>query len=205
MSGCKSDNECTGALCSGGSSERGVDNPEPEIVVTPNTSSPIGAKNYLQINNTYSSLTNIPTNEEVVLSEFNAVITQLPTTSNPEALNGFNHIAQTRLAFAYCNQYVDENESDYAGLSNDAAIRSLLDNMVDLDVDNNSAHQTFYQNLMDIMNDTDQLLGDTVVSEEPEETTELEVGVVDVMDERTKKLFKMSCAALLASSYVSMM
>lgn len=160
--------------------------PPGPIVVQNSGTTPIAAKNYLQINNTFSKKTGISTSHPAVISEYNAILMQLPTTSDPTSLNGFNQIAQTRLAFAYCNEYVEEKWSDYSSLSNGIAIKLLLDNMVDVDVDNNSAHAELYANLMSIMSDEDNLLSGTASSNK-------------------EKLFKMSCAALLSSSYVSML
>lgn len=160
--------------------------PTGPIVVQNSAPTVIAAKNYLQINNTFSKKTGISTSHPDVISEYNAILMQLPTTSDPTSLNGFNQIAQTRLAFAYCNEYVDEKWSDYSSLSNGDAIKLLLDNMVDVDVEGNTAHGQLFSNLMAIMSDEDNLLTGTASSNKEE-------------------LFKMSCAALLSSSYVSML
>jgi len=156
------------------------------IVVQSSASTPISAKNYLQINNTYSKKTGIATSNDNVRSEYNAIIMQLPTTSDPASLNGFNQIAQTRLAFAYCDEYAQQNWSDYSSLSNGDAIKLLLDNMVDVDVANNEAHGELYAEMMAIMSDEDNLLTGEASSNK-------------------EKLFKMTCAALLSSSYVAML
>lgn len=147
----------------------------------------IAAKNYLQINNTYASLTGVATDEPAVLEEYQAILMQLPTSNNPEALNGFNQIAQTRLGFAYCDQYVDNNLALYQDLEASSAIKLLLDNMIDVDIDNNPDHANLYQHLMHIRNDSDDLIGES-------DSVQSQI-----------KLFKMSCAALLASSYVTLM
>lgn len=168
------------------SSSSGPNTPDGPIVVEPLSATPIASKNYLQISNTFAKKTGISPGDQDILSEFNAIIMQLPTTSSPESLNGFNQIAQTRLAFAYCDKYVENEYGDYSSLSNADAIKKLLDNMVDVDLDNNQAHQDLYGHLMAIMSDEDNLVAGSGETER-------------------KKLFKMSCAALLSSSYVAML
>ena len=147
----------------------------------------IASKNYLQINNTYSTVTGVPTDQALVLSEFKAIQMQLPTTSNPEALNGFNQIAQTRLAFAYCNEYIDNKIGDYSPLPDSNAIDLMLNNFIDVDVINNPAHVALKTNIMAIMSDADALVDDGNVTS------------------KRRKLLKMSCAAILSSSYVTML
>lgn len=147
----------------------------------------IASKNYLQINNTFSTVTGVATDDTSVLSEFKAIQMQLPTTSNPEALNGFNQIAQTRLAFAYCNQYIENKIADYSALPDSGAMDLMLNNFIDVDVVNNPAHVELKTNLMAIMSDVDGLVVDANATS------------------KKRKLLKMSCAAILSSSYVTML
>lgn len=166
----------------------GPSEPSGPIVVQSIDATPLASKNYLQISNTFSKKTGISTGDPDILSEFNAILMQLPTTSDPTSLNGFNQIAATRLAFAYCDKYADANyDSEYQSLSDADAIKKLLDKMVDVNLDENEAHQALYENIMKIMSDEDSLVDDGNPSSKRE------------------KLFKMSCAALMASSYVSML
>jgi hypothetical protein len=122
--------------------------PSGPIVVQSSASTPIAAKNYLQINNTFSKLTGVPTSQSNVRAEYNAIIMQLPTTSDVTSLTGFNQIGGTRLAFAYCNEYVEDKWTDYSSLSNGDAIKLLLDRMVDVDIDNTPAHAELYGHMI---------------------------------------------------------
>ena len=145
-------------------------------------SSGIAAKNFAQINNTFSSLTGISAGD--VAGEYALIQMQLPSSSNPEALNGFNQIASTRLAFAYCDPYID-GRSDLVAMSNDAAIDNLVDGFIDVSR-SNPDHQVLYNNLSAIMNDEDSLINDGNANS------------------KKTKLLKLSCTAILASSYVTL-
>lgn len=146
--------------------------------------SSIAAKNFLQINNTFSSLTGVPAGN--VASEYEALKMQLPSTSNPESLNGFNQIASTRLGFLYCDEYID-GRTDLTSLTNEQASRNLIEGFIDADIENNEEHSNLYSNVLAIMNDEDNLIDDND-------------------DNRKKvKLLKLSCTALLASSYVTLL
>lgn len=146
--------------------------------------SELAAKNFLQINNTYSTLTGVSTGE--VATEYENLKMQLPSTSNPESLNGFNQIASTRLGFLYCDKYIDKRD-DLVKASNAEAARNLIEGFVDVDIDNNEDHQALYQNVMAIMNDDDELINDG-----------------NATGKKTK-LLKLSCTAILASSHVTLL
>lgn len=153
------------------------------------TTSDLAIKNFLQVNNTYSKLTGISPNEGDILDEYQAIQLQLPSSTDPKTLNGFNQIASTRLAFAYCNEYIDANEDDYkmsSTESNRNELISLSQKFVDFDFNNNNDHKTFLTNLEAILSDEDELVNDANA------------------ERKKKKLLKMSCAAILSSTYVTM-
>lgn len=153
------------------------------------TTSDLAIKNFLQVNNTYSKLTGISPNEGDILDEYQAIQLQLPSSTDPKTLNGFNQIASTRLAFAYCNEYIDANEDDYnlnSAESNRTELISLSHKFVDFDFNNNNDHKNFLTNLEAILSDEDELINDGNA------------------ERKKKKLLKMSCAAILSSTYVTM-
>lgn len=154
------------------------------------TEKALANKNFLQINNTFSKLTGISPDQGNVLSEYQAIQLQLPSSTDPETLNGFNQIASTRLAFAYCDQYIEANQGNYdfsTADTNDAELKAMVLNFVDMDFDNNSEHQEFLTNLHAILSDEDELVNDGNFSREK------------------RKLMKMSCAATLSSTYVTLL
>ncbi len=147
-------------------------------------SSGVAAKNFAQINNTYSSLTGISMGDEDINSEYALIKTQLPSTSKPESLNGFNQIASTRLAFAYCDKFIDKR-SDLLSLNNNDALKNLIEGFIDVDL-SKPEHSNMYSHLQSIMNDDDSLINDGNATS------------------KKRKLLKLSCTAVLASSYVTL-
>ncbi len=119
-----------------------------------------------------------------IANEFAAINTQLPSTSNPNSLNGFNQIASTRLAFAYCDEFVD-GRADLVGMNNQSAINNMLDGFIDID-QTNPDHQVLVSELMSIMSDEDSLINDGNATS------------------KKAKLLKLSCTAILSSSYVTL-
>lgn len=156
---------------------------------TAQTNSDVAIKNFLQVNNTYSKLTGVSPDRGDIIDEYRAIQLQLPSSTDPKTLNGFNQIASTRLAFAYCDEYVDENEADFdfsSASTNRAEVEAMSLKFGDFDFVNNSDHREFLNNLEAITNDDDDLVNDNNFAREK------------------RKLMKMSCAAVLSSTYITM-
>lgn len=153
------------------------------------TKGAVANKNFLQINNTYSKLTGIAPDRGIIEDEYAAIMMQLPSSTNPETMNGFNQIASTRLAFAYCNHYIDDNEADYDfgdNSLNSSELKAMTLKFVDMDFDDNPEHASFLSHLQAIMSDEDGLVNDGNAAR------------------KKRKLLKMSCAAVLSSTYVTL-
>jgi hypothetical protein len=142
----------------------------------------VAAKNFAQINNTYASLTGV--NMRVASSDYAAIKGQLPSTSNPSSLNGFNQIASTRLAFTYCENYIGSG-SPYMAMDNTTAIKGLIDQFIDIKLDEGDHDQMLTQ-LKAIMNNDDALISDNNSTSKKE------------------KLLHLTCTAILSSSYVTL-
>lgn len=140
-------------------------------------------KNYHQINNTYSQLTGVSTADSDVLSTFNSIKVQLPTTNDPKSINGFNQIAFLRLAFVYCDKYIDARGSELLSKGNEAIVQDLIDEFIYLDAVKNPKDREFKEGLISIINNEDNFLP-----------------AGPNMKERASK---MVCASLLASAYVT--
>ena len=156
--------------------------------VTPKS---VAAKNFLQINNTYSSLTGIKGDyrvegSETISDRYELMKMQLPSSSNPESLNGFNQIASTSLAFLYCDPFIDQKE-ELQSLSNEEASKKLIESFIDADFDNEEEHKNLYDNVLAILDDEDSLIDDNNSAR------------------KKLKLLKLSCTAVLSSSYVTLL
>ncbi len=152
----------------------------------------VAAKNFTQINLTYSNLTKVPTYNESVLAEYKAIELQLPASTDPESLNGFNQLSSTRLAFAYCDVFLDKGEVYGMFSSNSADVNSkvMINLFADLDFDNNEAHQEFKSHVVEILNNRGI------------DSTGTNVQLIQVSNK--KSLLKLGCAAVLSSSYLTL-
>jgi len=151
----------------------------------PVDTSGVATKNFSQLNNSYSTLTGI--SMALVNDEYQSLKMQLPSTNDVQSLNGFNQISSTRLAFSYCNMFINsKNVSIFTSDTNEQLIQNLLDDIVDVDIQGNPEHTELYNHLLDIMTDVDQLIVDGNSAN------------------KKRKLLKLSCTAILASSYVTL-
>lgn len=146
-------------------------------------SSGVAAKNFAQINNTFATLTGIPMGD--ISAEYELIKMQLPSTGSLESLNGFNQIASTRLAFAYCDGFIDLRP-DLSAMENDIAVTNLIDGFIDINPSTNDEHKIMFNELMAVMNNDDSLINDNNAAN------------------RKVKLLKLSCTAILTSSYVTL-
>jgi hypothetical protein len=150
----------------------------------------IGVKNYLQINNTFSQMTGVSSTETDVKNEYESVYVQLPSTSNPSSVSGFNQIATIRLAFAYCDKYIASKYSSlYASnrLNPETQAKVMIDEFIDIDYENNPNDKNFLSDVVGIMENADSIVTGTITT-----TT------------NNQKLLKLSCTSILSSSYVTM-
>ena len=72
-------------------------------------------------------------------------------------------------------------------MDNEEASKNLIEGFIDADIVNNEDHKGLYTNVLAIMNNDDTLINDSNQTN------------------RKKKLLKLSCTALLASSYVTLL
>jgi hypothetical protein len=63
----------------------------------------VGIRNYLQINATFSTLTGVPTTNDVVAGAFANVKTQLPSGNNIKTFSPSVQVGISKLAAAYCD------------------------------------------------------------------------------------------------------
>lgn len=161
-------------------------------LVTNTASAGIAAKNFTQINLTYSNLTGVPTYTESVLEEYKAIELQLPSSTDPVSLNGFNQLSSTRLAFAYCDVYMDKPDVMAQYPTSDAVTnaKTIINSFADLDFEKNTIHQTF-------LNEVVAILGNKGVDGEGNDVQLLQTN-------NKNRLLKLGCAAVLSSSYLTL-
>lgn len=153
--------------------------------------SDIAFKNYAQYNMNLSKATGV--DRKRVIDTFNAVKNSLPSANDPSLFNSFTLLSYTRLAFEYCDIFVDEGSlfqsTNFATRSSSLLIEDLIGHfLIDPAADNLNAYDSIRTELNVIYND-DINPGRKYVAD------------VGSNADKKKRLTKMSCAALLASGH----
>lgn len=147
----------------------------------------IATKNFNQLNATYSKLTGVPSEDSSISSEFQSIKTQLPTVNTPQTLNAFNQIAITRLAFAYCDRFIDTHQNfrslNYNAINANSMATMLLNHFMDSAPQDIPGYTELYNGLVGILNNTDNL----------------------VPSNDKESMAKMGCVGILASGHITLL
>jgi hypothetical protein len=94
----------------------------------------IAAKTFNQYNMTLSKLTGVDLGEATVNAEYLAIRNSLPAGHAASSFTPFHQVAVTRLAFAYCDVFIDNDSEfsslDYANFSGQQISTLLLNRFV---------------------------------------------------------------------------
>ncbi|MBT7609395.1 MAG: hypothetical protein HN576_06550 [Bacteriovoracaceae bacterium] len=104
----------------------------------------IAAKTFNQFNMTLSKLTGIDVGESNVNAEYLLIRNSLPAGHKPSSFTPFHQVAVTRLAFAYCDVFIDDDSQfsslDYGTLSPAEITVQLLDRLIGIRTPSNAAY-----------------------------------------------------------------
>lgn len=160
----------------------------------------VGILNFNQINMNFSKITGISRGEEEIQDVMGQIVNQLPSSNDIESFTAFTQISITRLAFSYCDRFVDDDPDfssvNYATSSNNQLINLILRKTLDTNDSSNPA-ATFDQlaaELNDVLNNDPKDGSLTFIDE-----------TMGTSTERKKRLTKMACTLTLSSSYVTML
>ena len=159
--------------------------------------SPVVLKTFNQYNATLSKVTGIDSAETDISDEYEKIKNSLPGEHSANAFTPFHQISQTRLAFTYCKNFVDNDSVfkayNYGSLNSKVLTKNLLDKfMGSKEIIGEEAYVKFENVLLKIMNN-DAGLDDNGVA----------IGkLLPVATGATlnKNFTKLGCTALLASS-----
>lgn len=173
--------------------------PTPPTVTLPTVEqSDIGLKTFAQINADMAAKTRVSMYDHAdIKSLYETVEQQLPGVADIEGFLSSQQMAITQLAIKYCNQLIEDSDlqqSYFPGLNLDQApaqafnnssllIQPLLTNMVNTSVSNQPSTVQIQTQLDDLVNQLSQCSGDIICN-----------------SERSKKIAKASCAAVLGSA-----
>ena len=159
--------------------------------------SPVVLKTFNQYNATLSKITGIDSAESDISDEYEKIKNSLPGDHSAAAFTPFHQISQTRLAFTYCNYFINTNPVfkayDYAALKSQALTKNLLEKfMGSKEVLGEETYERYEEIVLKIMNN------DAGLDEKGLAIGKLlPVATGAVLN---KNLTKLGCTALLASS-----
>lgn len=156
-------------------------------------------KNYAQYNMNLSKATGISMAK--VSDVYLKVKNSLPSSTDPSLFNSFTLLSYTRLAFEYCNYFVDEGAAfsgiNYNTASNVQLIEALINHFL-------TAPPTDTPNLYDpVREELGKIyINDVVTTQDGKRYIKTDGVTSEIQKIR---LTKMACSALLSSSYFTTM
>lgn len=165
------------------------------------TSSSIKIKNFNQLNMSFSKATGISRGESDIVNTMKLILNQLPVEHELDSFSAFQQISIIRLAFSYCNLYIDES-SDF---------KKLMESFSDTSIFRESIVDFLIVNLLSAPPEKEPQLYD-VLRKELLSVLNNKTGLKDIenfIDSNNKnslqiKLTKMSCALVLSSPFMTM-
>jgi hypothetical protein len=162
----------------------------------------IGLRNFAEINASMSVITGVPVTNSNVVSTYNTVKQQLPTSSSAESFLSAHQMAVAQMAIEYCSELVDNTalrDSFFPGFISNFSVG--VSAAFDTTVERDAIVDPLYANVM----------GSNIASQ-PDETaakTELD-DLITLLASRhgsgtstdTQKIVKATCAAALGSAAV---
>ena len=183
----------SGPVSHGGSSGNRVSEVKEDLV------SGVYIKNFNQINMSFSKLTGIARSRSEVTDIMSQVLNQLPANNDLNSFTPFHQLSITRLAFTYCELFVEEDSEfsslDYSNISSDALAQALIDRFLDkAPSDDPNKYDVLKEEVISVLNNDDIDEAGKLVDESGVSKSEL-----------MKRLTKMSCSIILSSSFVTLM
>ena len=154
-------------------------------------------KNFNRLNMSYSKVTGIHRGTDEVAETLELILNQLPADNELDSFSPFQQISIIRLAFTYCDLYIDENENfsdlDYSSVENEVIANLLIDNLLD---DPPESDPNLYATLKSEVLST--------LNNEAGEDVEKFISSDNNASSLKKKLTKMSCSLVLSSTFMTM-
>ena len=157
--------------------------PPSDSTLDPIARKDVVVRTFEQYNKTLSQLTGIATSQSAIMSTYNQVQNQLPSTNDYTGFSAFNVVGMSALAFEYCSQYVDA-KPELPKMTADGFATYMITNILGNPTDVKGSAD-LKQGMLDIMAKTD---------------------LVNPTDSKGfLEREKLACTAFLASAYVSLL
>jgi hypothetical protein len=161
------------------------------------TESSLALKTFNQYNKTLSKATEVDASTPAISVEYELIKNSLPGDHGAATFTPFHQISETRLSFAYCNYFIDNNEGfktlDYLTLTPASATTKLLDKFIGArPATNPEVYDKFNEIILKIMNNDAGVDANNVAVGKLVPTA---IGAV-----AKKNLTKLACTAILSSA-----
>lgn len=155
-------------------------------------------KNFNQINMSFSKLTGVPRSRQNVSDVMGQILNQLPADNDLNSFTPFHQISITRLAFTYCEIFVDQ-DAEFNGLNySTISSQEITDRLISRFLDDAPDDQPEKYDIL-----KDELL--STLNNEPDPSAGPLVDSVGVRSDILKRrLTKMACSLTLSSSFVTL-
>lgn len=181
----------------GGTGDTGGTGNNPVIPPSTGEVTGVALKTFNQYNQTLSKVTEIDSATPAIAAEYELIKNSLPSEHAAAAFTSFHQISQTRLAFSYCNNFIDNNAEfkavNYATVMPQEMTTKLLTKFI-------GARPTSKYELYDQYNATVLKImnNDAGMDENGSPIGELVPTAMGAT--ATKNLTKLACTAILAST-----
>lgn len=181
----------------GGTGDTGGTGNNPVIPPSTGEVTGVALKTFNQYNQTLSKVTEIDSATTAIATEYELIKNSLPSDHAAAAFTSFHQISQTRLAFAYCNNFIDNNAEfkavNYATVLPQEMTTKLLTKFVGArPMSKFELYDQYNMAILKIMNN------DAGMDENGSPVGELVPTATGAT--ATKNLTKLACTAILAST-----
>jgi len=162
--------------------------------------SSLALKTFNQYNMTLSKVTGIDASTPAISTEYGLIKNSLPSDHLASTYTPFHQISQTRLSFAYCSYFIDNNSAynsglDYATISPENATKKILEKFIGPRPEKGfEIYDKFNEVILKIMNN------DAGVDANNQSIGKLIPSTTASAADLKKNLTKLACTAILSSS-----
>ena len=180
-------------ISSGGSGGGSLINEAQENKVTG-----VHIKNFNQINMSLSKLTGISRSNSNVVDVMGQILNQLPASNDLSSFTPFHQISITRLAFTYCEIFIDNDSQfstiDYGSESSENLTEAMIVRFLDeAPSDELDKYDVLRQEMISVLDNEDLAASGKLVDESGVSREQLK-----------RRLSKMACSIILSSSFVTL-
>ncbi len=157
-------------------------------------------RTFNEYNSALSSATGISVGHEDITDEFNKIKNSLPANNQASTFSSFSQVSAVRLSFTYCDAYINESDIwksfDFGANSDDAILNKLMENLLDFRAGNSKDLKKFSELRQEL---------EGIIANKPTNGKVLVESTDGGLSAVKERLTKMTCTAILSSSYYTVL